>query len=199
MFLIRSVMIFSSAVLLAACSDSNRVGEWKKAEVREACFGETSRSPNYARLPENRIGLMAIQRGGEMAVALNCYVVMNKQAVCEKHNRAYIIDYITRYFAFKRGTYNTAKDYGERETKVVDQLWINVGDARIADALADHIQNGRLNSRDFGWFAPAELKDLLAQYKGAPDKCAVEVAWKAPAQPFQLPTFEQRMRETGKR
>jgi len=49
-----------------------------------------------------------------MATALNCYIVLNKQAVCEKHNRAYIVDYVTRYFSFKRGTYNTAEEYGEQ-------------------------------------------------------------------------------------
>lgn len=196
MFPFRIAMIAGVSILLAACSDSGRVGEWKKAEVREACFKETEfANHNRPRLPENRIGLQKISRGEMLATALGCYVISNKQAVCEKNNRAYIIDYISRYFAFKRETYETAKEYGERERKVVDLFWSNVGDQRIMRAIADHVENGRLNAGDFGWFAPAELKDLLAQHKGAPDKCATEVAWQPPAQKHQLPTFEQRMKE----
>lgn len=192
MLIFRSTIILAAGILLTACSDSGRIGEWRKAEIREACFGETSRTHrSWARLPENRIGLLTAQRGEMMATALNCYIVLNKQAVCEKHNRAYIVDYVTRYFSFKRGTYKTAEEYGERERKVVDQFWRNNGDDRIVYALADHIENGRLNSGDFGWFAPDELKQILAQFKGVHDKCATEVAWQAPTPKNHIPTFDQ--------
>jgi hypothetical protein len=196
----RVLLACCAALLVAACSDSNRIGEWRKAEVREACFKETEfAGNNQPRLPQNRIGWQAEQRGAMMATALGCYIVSNKQAVCEKNNRAYIVDYISRYYAFKRGTYNTAQEYGKAEIQIVDQFWENLGDRRIERALQDHILNGRLNVSDFGWSVPAELKDVLAKHKGAPDKCAQEVAWRAPEHKHQLPTFEQRAKEMGKR
>ena len=34
-----------------------------------------------------------------MTAALNCYLVTHPNAICERNNRAYIVDYINRYFA----------------------------------------------------------------------------------------------------
>src|SRR5262245_51744701 len=81
---------------------NSRMGEWRKAEVREACFPATE-APEKDRLgpqlpTEHRIDFSDFMRAGEMTAALNCYVVTNPNAVCDRNNRAYIVDYIGRYF-----------------------------------------------------------------------------------------------------
>ncbi len=56
-----------------------RIGEWKKAEVREACFGalETLNDPHLPR-PISDVRIVPVpdvHRSIEMTAALNCYVV----------------------------------------------------------------------------------------------------------------------------
>ena len=58
-----------------------------------------------------------------MTVALNCYVVTNAKAVCEPNNRAYVIDYIGKYYAKRDEMLSVAKQYGEAEIRNVRQVW----------------------------------------------------------------------------
>jgi hypothetical protein len=170
----RAIGLGAALMLLAACGESDRIGEWRKAAIREACFGAMERAErNTPNLPtrDHRISLPTIVRGTEMMTALHCYVVTNTQAVCDKHNRAYIVDYIGRYFRFMDQMYRTAADYGEREKRNVDAFWNASYPRAINLALENHIRNGRLNYGDFGWSRPARLTELLSTHKGAADAC----------------------------
>jgi hypothetical protein len=169
-----AVALGAVLMLLAGCNESDRIGEWRKAAIREACFGATARPErNTPHLPtrDHRISLPTIVRGTEMMTALHCYIVTNTQAVCDRHNRAYIVDYIGRYFRFMDGMYRVAADYGEREKRNVDAFWTAHYPRAIKIALEDHVRNGRLNYNDFGWSRPAQLTGLLTKYKGTNDVC----------------------------
>ena len=48
---------------------------------------------------EHRVDWRDLNRAKEMTAALNCYLVTHPNAICERNNRAYIVDYINRYFA----------------------------------------------------------------------------------------------------
>lgn len=189
------LVLLTSSV--AGCGDSERIGEWKKAKIREACFGEVAAtnmwSPLGPTLPKSghRISVQTAYRAAEMTSAMHCYVVTNKQSVCDKDNRAYIIDYIARYQAFINDMQRTAESYGESEKRNLAAFWNNARSRAIAAAIEDHIRNGRLNKGDFGWSRPDSLAELLEKHKGTPDSCAQEAAWKPPSEPYRMPTFGQ--------
>lgn len=105
----------------------DRMGEWKQAEIREACFPaleSPERDVMLPRLParEHRIDWKDLNRAREMTAALNCYLVTHPNAVCERDNRAYIVDYINRYFAKFDDMMSTARRYGEAELSNVRDL-----------------------------------------------------------------------------
>lgn len=155
---------------------SDRIGEWRKAQVREACFPATER-PELDRLgPKvpagpHRVAPSDHRRAVELTVALHCYVVTKQNAICQRDNRAWIVDYIGRYYAKKNEMLATAKNYGEGEIRNVEIVWNSQRNRAIDDALAAHVRAGRLNRADFGFFVPDAMQPLLAQHSGAADSC----------------------------
>jgi hypothetical protein len=185
-----------AALTLAACNESDRLGAWKEAKIREACFGALEQTNMPAlRARDHRISLQARIRGAEMMSALECYVVTNRQAVCEKNNRAYIVDYISRYYRFMDEMYREADSYGPNERSNVDEYWNDRRHHAISAAVYDHILKGRINYSDFGWSRPARLEQDLAKYKKASDACPGEPVWQPPGQPHRMRTFQQVQRE----
>jgi hypothetical protein len=158
---------------------SARVGEWRKAEIREACFPATENPEKDSQAPkmpagQNRISTSDLRRAAEMTVALNCYVVTKGNAICQPDNRAYVIDYIGRYYAKRDEMIATARTYGEAEIRNVRQVWNSPRNQAIEAALANHIKNGRLKKSDFGWSNPKPLAALFEQNADAADRCASE-------------------------
>jgi hypothetical protein len=159
-----------------------RLGAWRDAQVRTACFGAMERpeddpaNPKFPAMP-HRIGLMDHHRAVEVTAALHCYLVTQRGAVCERNNRAYIVDYIGKYFGKMDQMLGTAKAYGDDEVRNVRDVWNSRNNRAITAALDDHIRNGRLIKSDFGWSVPAQLETQLAS--NAPDMCAKERPWVA--------------------
>ena len=82
---------------------SARMGDWRKALVRTACYGalaDPERAPGAPPRPtaRQRVDYEDYRRAIELGAALNCYLVTQTGAVCERNNRAYIVDYIGKYF-----------------------------------------------------------------------------------------------------
>lgn len=156
---------------------SARIGEWRKAEVREACFPATEhpeRDGLAPRMPAgpHRVAPSDHRRAVELTVALHCYVVSRRDALCQSDNRAWIVDYINRYYAKKNEMLAHAKHYGEAEIRNVEAVWNSPRNRTIEQALAAHIKAGRLNRADFGFFAPPDaLEPLFAQFRDAADSC----------------------------
>jgi hypothetical protein len=162
----------------------SRVGSLRDAKVRTACYFTLEfpeKNPARPTLPpgQNRIAPQDYNRVVEITAALNCYVATQRNAICEPDNRAYIVDYIGRYFGKQDAMLEIAARYGETEVKNVQMLWDNPNSRAIDAALEDHIRYGRLNKSDFGWSAPAMLKAQLQRFSSAPDMCAKEQPWTA--------------------
>lgn len=155
---------------------SARIGEWRKAEVREACFPATERPEKDSLAPRmpagpHRIAPSDHRRAVELTVALHCYVVTKQNAICQPDNRAWIVDYIGRYYAKKNEMLATARNYGEAEVRKVEALWDSHRNRAIEQALSAHARAGRLNRGDFGFFMPDGVQPLLVQHSGAADSC----------------------------
>lgn len=153
-----------------------RLGSAREAKVRPACFVALERPETDAMLPrrpaaQHRIDPGDFERTVELTAALNCYVVTHANAVCEPNNRAYIVDYIARYYGKKDEMLATATRYGSDEVRAVRQLWNSARNQAIEAALKAHIRHGRLSKGDFGWSAPATLEPLLEESANAPDTC----------------------------
>ena len=160
-----------------ALISSARIGEWRKAEVREACFPATERPETDSLAPKMPVGPHRVapsdhRRAVELTVALHCYVVTKQNAICQPDNRAWIVDYIGKYYAKKSEMLAIAKNYGEAEIRKVEALWNSHRNRAIDQALAAHVKAGRLNRADFGFFMPEGVQPLLAQHTGAADTCA---------------------------
>jgi hypothetical protein len=153
-----------------------RMGEWKEAKIREACYPALESPERDGLLPklstsEHRVDWRDLNRAIEMTAALNCYLVTYPNAICERNNRAYVVDYINRYFAKFDEMIGTARRYGESEITNVRNLWDSPRNRAINAALATDAGTGRLIKADFGWTVPAAMKPLLDQYKGTTDNC----------------------------
>lgn len=162
---------------------STRMGEWRNAEVREACFPAMEHPEQDVMAPrmpsgEHHVAAHDLRRAAEMTVALNCYLVSKGNAVCQPDNRAYVVDYIGKYYGKKDEMLATAKPYGKAEIENVERVWMSPRNRAIDAALADHVKNGRLVRADFGWSAPKEIRPLLDRYADAADTCP-----KSPARP----------------
>ena len=161
-----------------------RLGAARDAKVRTACYFATE-APEKERtrpvLPasRHRIDPNDYDRTVMLTAALNCYVVTQRNAVCEPNNRAYIVDYIGKYFGKWDAMLETAARYGDGEAQNVKLLWDNEQSHAIAAALEDHIRNGRLKKSDFGWYPPAMIKAQLNRFSGATDVCGKEKPWTA--------------------
>jgi len=154
----------------------DRMGEWKQAGIREACFPALEHPESDGQLPkmsnrEHRVDWKDINRTVEMTAALNCYLVTHPNAICERNNRAYIVDYINRYFAKFDEMLDIAKRYGETEISTVKNLWDSPRNRAINAALMRDTSSGRLIKADFGWATPMAMKSMLGQYNGTTDNC----------------------------
>jgi len=153
-----------------------RMGEWKEARIREACYPALESPERDDLLPkppatDHRLDWRDLNRARDMTAALNCYLVTHPNAVCERNNRAYIVDYINRYFSVFDDMMSAAKRYGEAEMSTVRKLWDSPRNRAITAALMQDTGNGRLIKADFGWTAPAAMKPMFDQYKGTADNC----------------------------
>jgi hypothetical protein len=153
-----------------------RMGEWKEAKIREACYPALEHPERDGQLPklstrEHRVDWRDLNRAVEMTAALNCYLVTHPNAICERNNRAYIVDYINRYFAKFDEMMDTAKRYGDAEISTVKNLWDSPRNRAINAALIQDTSSGRLIKADFGWTTPAAMKPMLNQYTGTTDNC----------------------------
>jgi hypothetical protein len=153
-----------------------RMGEWKEAKVREACYPALEFIERDGQLPKlstdrHRVAWRDLTRAQEMTAALNCYLVTHPNAICERNNRAYIVDYINRYFAKLDEMLDVAKRYGDAEISTVKGLWDSPRNRAINAALMRDASSGRLIKADFGWSMPTAMKPMLDQYKGTSDNC----------------------------
>jgi hypothetical protein len=162
----------------------SRLGDWHGAQVRPACYGALASPKKDSANPQlpygqHRIAWQDHDRMVDMTAALHCYVVTQRNAVCNADNRAYVVDYIKKYFVKMDAMLETANRYGDGEVRNVRNLWNSPNNRAIMAALDNHFRYGRLNKSDFGWSAPAALKPLLDKYAGAPDNCVQERPWTA--------------------
>jgi hypothetical protein len=153
-----------------------RMGEWKEAKVREACYPALEFIERDGQLPKlstdrHRVAWRDLTRAQEMTAALNCYLVTHPNAICERNNRAYVVDYINRYFAKLDEMLDVAKRYGDAEISTVKSLWDSPRNRAINAALMRDASSGRLIKADFGWSMPTAMKPILDQYKGTSDNC----------------------------
>lgn len=150
-----------------------RMGEWKKADVREACFGalEQLKDPNLPRYPSDFTSADGVHRAREMTAALHCYIVTKKDAMCDPNNRAYIVDYIGKYHDKMDTMLASAKRQGPEQLKMMQMFWNSRHNQTIASTLDAAIRDGKLNKSDFGWSTPNALKPGLDKNANAPDRC----------------------------
>lgn len=153
-----------------------RMGAWKAAKIREACYPALMSAGRDTTLPtlvsnDHRVAWQDLREAKNMTAALYCYLVTHPNAVCEKNNRAYIVDYINRYFAKFDEMIDIAKRYGEAEVTTVRNLWDSPRNRAITAALKQDAVNGRLIKADFGWTTPGAMKSIFDQYSGAADSC----------------------------
>ena len=158
-----------------------RMGKWKAAKIREACYPALVTYGRDGMLPtltsnDHRVASQDLSRARDMTAALYCYLVTHPNAVCEKNNRAYIVDYINRYFAKFDEMIDIAKRYGESEILNVRNFWDSPRNRAISAALRHDASNGRLIRSDFGWTTPAAMKSIFDQYGGAADNCPKAMA-----------------------
>ena len=158
---------------------SSRLGAWREAKVRPACYialESPERDPARPMLPagQHRIAQQDYSRMVEMTAALHCYLVTQRDAVCEPNNRAYIVEYIGKYFSKMDTMLETAARYGNEEAQNVRILWNGDNNREINAALDEHVRTGHLMKSDFGWSSPAQLKALFQQYPDVADTCGKE-------------------------
>ena len=156
---------------------NERMGDGRQAKIRQRCFPAVE-SPHLDKLgprpahDQHRMGWRDLHRMAEMTAALNCYLVTHPDAVCDRDNRAYIVDYINRYFAKFDEMLSAAQSYGEAEIATVQNLWDSSRNRAINAALTNNISIGRLVRADFGWLGPpAALKPILDQHQTAAESC----------------------------
>jgi hypothetical protein len=158
-----------------ALPGSARMGDWRKAEIRQTCMDATEDPRADPLMPKRQasadsFGILDYNEAILKIAAMNCYVVKHKTAICEPNNRAYIVDYAARYYGTQRDMLKNAQN--SRAEKLVRAFWNNPRTRAIQAALEDHIQAGRLNERDFGWSTPAEIKPLLDRHAAIVTDCA---------------------------
>jgi hypothetical protein len=163
---------------------SDRLGPWREAQVRPACYPALESPEKDAGNPQfppepNRISRTDYSRTVELTAALNCYVVTQTNAVCEPSNRTYIVDYIAKYFVKKNEMMAIAKRYGRAEVEKIERLWDAGNNRAIGVAIENHIRNGRITRLDFGLSAPDELRPVFDKFANTPDHCPRERRWTA--------------------
>jgi hypothetical protein len=153
---------------------NTRMGESRKAEVREACFEalEQLNHPDLPRYPSDIATADGVARATEMTAALHCYMVTRRDAVCNPDDRAYVVDYIGRYYDKMDSMMASAKRKGPDQLKLMQGFWNSRRNQQIAATIEAAIRDGKLNKSDFGWSIPAALKPMLDQNAKAADRCA---------------------------
>ena len=188
LFVICAIVVGRTAVDLyfngtaAYAPRTARMGDGREAKVPPACydaFAAATREPGAPPrpAPPHRVYWQDYERAVELAAALNCYLVTQTNAVCERDNRAFIVGYLAQYFDKMDEMLGSAARYGDDEVRYVKTIWNSSNNRSIAAALEDHIRRGRLHTSDFGWSAPAPLKAQLAQWAKATDGCAGQRPW----------------------
>jgi hypothetical protein len=159
---------------------NNRMGEWREAKVRPACYEalESLKDPQLPKLPSTakHVDFGTFARTVEMTAALHCYVVTQRDAICEPNNRAWIVDYVGKYYGKLDTLLSAAARHGEPEAQSVRQAFNGERSRAIAAALEGNIREGRLTKADFGWSVPTQLKPLFEKYAGARDTCPQRTA-----------------------
>jgi hypothetical protein len=154
---------------------NSRMGSWREAEVRPACYEAVDVKDPYLspRLPSgsHQIDFGDYARAVQLTAALHCYVVTQKNAICEPNNRAWIVDYLGRYYGKMNDMLAAAKKGGDAEIAKVRQVWNSPQNQAINKTLENYIRDGKLAKADFGWSMPGPLKPLLDRYAGAPNQC----------------------------
>lgn len=157
-----------------------RMGEWRDAQVRPACYQAVDdlADPQLPKLPagSHHIDFGDFSRAVQLTAALNCYVVTQRDAICDPANRAWIVDYLGKYYGKMDDMLAAARRHGDQEVAKVDGVWSSYRNRAITSALEAHIRDGRLTKADFGWSVPKALKPTLDRYAGAPDRCPVRTA-----------------------
>ena len=162
--------------------ESDRMGSWRKAQIRPACYEALEAAKKDSLMPrkpagdDHHIGYLDFERTREMTAALHCYVVTHADAVCEPNNRAWIFDFIGKYYGAMNDMVARAERYSKAEAETVKRLWSSPRNQSIDEAIANHIRNGRLNQADFGWTAPDAVKPLLRQSGKVTDTCPAKKA-----------------------
>jgi hypothetical protein len=196
-FLSRGLFVASGIIVGSTCINYLVAGEtvglrWPggrldtaiEGKVRPACYAALNfprKDRDNPALPygQHRIDGRDFARMVDMTAALHCYVVTQQNAVCEPDNRAYIVEYIGKYFAKRDAMLEIARRYGGGEEEKVSLLWDAPNNRAIMSALEMHIKYGRLRKSDFGSSAPEPLKGTLDKYSGAPDSCDKAHPWVA--------------------
>ena len=158
-----------------ALPQNERMGEWRKAEIRTQCYNavaEATSEPDRPKRPETvNIDIRDYNKILDMTAALHCYVVTNPNAICNKDNRAYIVDYVGRYFKKKQSMLADAEEQGKAEASAMAALWDSQRNQAISAALDEDVKVGKLKRDDFGWFVPSALETAFEKYPGATDSC----------------------------
>lgn len=162
-------------------TESVRVGDMREAKLRPACAIVRERPTRELGVPARpqRVDFYDYERALELSAALNCFLVTQTNAICERDNRAYVIHYVGEYFAKMDEMLSAAARNGDDNVREVRALWNGIHNRAAMDALETNIRNGKLHKSDFGWSrpAPAQLKPQLAQWAKATDGCAHQRAW----------------------
>ena len=100
-----------------------RMGEWRDAKVRPACYDavDDMKDPLLPKFPSgnHHIDFGDFAQAVRTTAALNCYVVRERDAVCEPNNRAWIVDYMGKYYGTRDRLIAAAAQYGEAESALV--------------------------------------------------------------------------------
>lgn len=185
LFVIAGIMVGSYVLNILihpgdALPRNARMGEWRNAQVRPACYEalEDLGDPQLPKLPAgpHHIDFGDFSRAVQLTAASNCYVVTQRDAICDPANRAWIVDYLGKYFGKMDDMLSAARRHGEPEVAKVRELWSSYRNRAITYALDNHIRDGRLIKADFGWSVPKALAPMLERHAGAVDRCPVRTA-----------------------
>ncbi|MEJ0078081.1 MAG: hypothetical protein WDO17_22100 [Alphaproteobacteria bacterium] len=160
-------------------TETARVGNWREAKLRPACQivrEQPAREVGAPARPQ-RVSWEDHERALELSAALNCFLVTQTNAVCERDNRAYVIHYVGEYFSKMEEMLASAARHGDDDVRAVRSLWNAPNNRAALAALDENIRFGKLHTSDFGRSAPAPLKPQLAQWAKMTDGCAGLRPW----------------------
>jgi hypothetical protein len=159
--------------------ETPRVGNWHEAKLSPACSIVREQPQREVGVPAKpfHVSHEDYLRALELSTALKCFLVTQTNAVCERNNRAYVIHYVTDYFAKMDEMLAEAPRYGDDNVQSVRALWNAPNNRSAMEALDAHIRSAKLHTSDFGRSAPTQLKPQLAQWAKVTDGCAGQRPW----------------------